>query len=91
MPDGLETTTALNGKGRKDVHKNKINNRTIKSKLLKTLTSFTICSGLAYFQIIDIVNKYVYKKEYIHADIYFTAYFTNNIESTILSHSIMRQ
>lgn len=78
-------------KDRKDVHKNRIDNRTIKSKLLKTLTSFTICSRLAYTQIIDIVNKYIYKKEYIDADIYFTAYFAKNIESTILSHSIMRQ
>lgn len=30
-------------------------------------------------------------KEYIQADLYFTAYFYKNIESTILTKSIMRK
>lgn len=74
------------------MNKSRINNKSIKGKLLKTYFYFFYSlHQTTYIQIIDIVDKYVYKNIYIHADIYFTAYSYKNTESTILNQGIMRK
>lgn len=92
MPDRLETRPALNVKNRKDIQKHGINNKTSKGKLLKVY--FYLFYSLHK---IDLHLNYRYcqqvciRKECVQADLYFTADFYKNIESSILTKSIMRK